>query len=157
MEYMRRVYNSWYMFIPRLIIWIGSTFVCPICLIMSKFEVFEKTEGKTIQFNGWSIIIVLIVGIGVFYLLKYILKAMTFNYISQILNGFITLVLWLILAYMLVGTIARYQEEMKWILKWYILTASIGVLVNPIPRWSYNRKNKDIAVSIGTYMDRRGG
>ena len=156
MESIRRVFNSWYLFIPRLVLWIGCTFVCPICLIMSKFKVFEKKEGDVIQFNGWSIIIVLIVGIGVFYLLKYILKAMTFNYISQIISGFISLILWLILAYLLVGTIAKFQEEMKWILKWYILSASIGVLMNPLPRWSYNRKNKDIAVSIGTYLDRRG-
>ena len=156
MEKLRQVFNSWYLFIPRFIIWLGCTFVCPIALIMSKFKVFEKVEGEKIHFNGWALIITLIIGIGVFYLLKYILKAMTFNYVSQLISGFITLILWLILAYMLVDTIAKYQEQMKAILKWYILAASVGVLVNPLPRWSYNRENKDIAVSIGTYLDRRG-
>jgi hypothetical protein len=123
---------------------------------MSKFKVFEKVEGDKIQFNGWAIIIILIVGIGLFYLLKYILKAMTYNYVSQIINGFITLVLWLILAYLLVDYISKFKEEIEWILKWYILSASLGVLINPLPRWSYNRKNKDIAVTLGTYLDRRG-
>lgn len=156
MERLRRVFNSWYLFIPRFIIWLGCTFVLPICLIMSKFKVFEKVDGDRIQFNGWAIIIILIVGIGVFYLLKYILKAMTFNYISQILSGFITLILWLILTYLLVGYICTYQEQIRSVLKWYIVSASVGVLVNPLPRWSYNRKNKDIAISIGTYLDRRG-
>lgn len=156
MERLRQVFNSWYLFIPRLILWVGCTFVCPICLIMSKFKVFEKVEGDKIQFNGWAIIIILIVGIGLFYLLKYILKAMTYNYVSQIINGFITLVLWLILAYLLVDYISKFKEEIEWILKWYILSASLGVLINPLPRWSYNRKNKDIAVTLGTYLDRRG-
>lgn len=156
MEKIRKKFNSWYLFLPRLIIWIGCTFVCPIALIMAKFKVFERVEGEKLRFNGWAIIIVLIVGIGLFYLLKYVLNAMTFNYIAQLLNGFIRLVLWLILALLLVDIIAKCHEQIKWVLGWSILSCSIGVAVNPLPRWSYNRKNKDVAASIGTYLEKRG-
>ena len=82
MEKMRRVFNSWYLFIPRLIVWIGCTFVCPIVLILVKFKAFERIDGEKLKFNGWAIVIALIVTIGVFYILKYILSAMTFNYID---------------------------------------------------------------------------
>lgn len=153
---LRKIFNSWYLFLPRLVIWIGCTFVCPIAFIMARFQVFDKTEGEKLQFNGWGLIIVLIIGIGLFYLLKYILNAMTFNYIAQLLNGFIRLVLWLILALILVDTIVKSHEQIKWVLKWSILSCSIGVAINPLPRWSYNRKNKDIASSIGTYLEKRG-
>lgn len=154
-EKIRTVYNAWYLFIPRLIIWIGCTFIGPILLIMSKFEVFKKVPvdgGEKIQFNGWEIVIVLIIAIGVFYILKYILSAMTFNFISQIISGFINLILWLILGLALVETIAKFQEEIKWILKWSIASCSAGVIINPLPRWSYNRKTKDIANSIVANM-----
>ena len=151
----RTVYNAWYLFIPRLIIWIGCTFVCPILLIMSKFDVFKKVpveDGMKIQFNGWEIVIALIITIGIFYILKYVLSAMTFNFVSQVISGFINLILWLILALALVGTIAKFQEQFKFILTWSIVSCSVGVVINPLPRWSYLRKTKDIANSISANL-----
>ena len=154
-ENVRKVFNSWYLFIPRLIMWIGCTFVCPIFLILSKFEVFKKVpieNGEKIQFNGWAVVIALVIAIGIFYILKYVLSAMTFNYVSQLLSGFINLILWLILGLSLVEVISKFQEEIKWIFKWSIMTCSLGVAVNPLPRWSYNRKNKDIANAISANL-----
>lgn len=152
MEKIRKVFNSWYLFLPRLILWIGCTFVCPIVLILVKFKAFERIDGEKLKFNGWAIVIALIVTIGVFYILKYILSAMTFNYIAQLISGFMHIVLWLILGLILVDTICKYQEQIKWILTWSICSCSVGVAINPLPRWSYNRKNKDIAASIAMHL-----
>lgn len=151
----KKVFNSWYMFIPRLVIWIGCTFVCPIVFILQKFQVFEKVEGvEKIKFNGWFIVIGLIVAIGVFYVLKYVLSAMTYNYISQLLSGFIHLILWLILIRLGIDLIVKFQEQFKYILNMSIITCSIGVAINPLPRWSYNRKNKDIANALAMNLNK---
>lgn len=154
-ENFKKVYNSWYLFIPRLILWIGLTFVGPIITILTKFEAFTKVDNQ-IKFNGWAIVIALIIAIGVFYILKYVLSAISFNYIAQLLSGFINLILWLILGLVLVDTITNYSEQLKSVLRWSIVTCSFGVVINPLPRWSYNRKNKDLAGSIGMYLDKRG-
>ena len=109
-EKFKDVYNAWYLFIPRLVLWIGLTFVGPILAILTKFEAFTKVENE-IKFNGWAIVISLIVAIGIFYILKYLVSAMTFNYIAQLISGFINLILWLILGLLLVNAITNYSEQ----------------------------------------------
>ena len=154
-EKFKDVYNAWYLFIPRLVLWIGLTFVGPILAILTKFEAFTKVENE-IKFNGWAIVISLIVAIGIFYILKYVVSAMTFNYIAQLISGFINLILWLILGLLLVNAITNYSEQLKYVLIVSIITCSLGVMVNPLPRWSYHRKNKDLAASIGKELAKRG-
>ncbi len=149
----KKIYNSWYLFIPRLVLWIGLTFVGPILAILTKFEAFTKVENE-IKFNGWAIVISLIVAIGVFYILKYVISAMTFNYIAQLLSGFINLILWLILGLLLVNTITNYSEQLRYVLIVSIITCSLGVMVNPLPRWSYHRKTKDLANSISANLNK---
>lgn len=151
----KKVFNAWYMFIPRLIIWIGCTFVCPIIFILQKFKVFEKVEAtETIKFNGWFIVIGLIVIIGIFYVLKYVVESMAYNYISQLIKGFITLIMWLIIIRLGVDLVVKFQDQFKYILNYSIITCSIGVAINPLPRWAYNRKNKDIANAIAVNLNK---
>lgn len=150
-EKFKDVYNSWYLFIPRLVLWIGLTFVGPILAILTKFEVFTKVENE-VKFNGWAIVISLIVAIGIFYVIKYVLSAVSFNFVAQILSGFINLILWLILGLLLVDSITDYSEQLKYVLTVSIITCSLGVIVNPLPRWSYHRKTKDLAKSISANL-----
>lgn len=132
MEKISKVWGAPYMLIIRAILWASATFIVPIILISSKFKLFETVDSEY-KFTGWGYLAIFILAIGVYYLCKWIVKSFGYSYPLQLLDGFISLILWLILAYIVCTKISSNIDRVRFVLKWSIVSCSAGVLLNPLP------------------------
>ncbi len=137
------IWNGKVLFIPRLIAWIVCVGIIPVLLINSQFVLFTRnTEG--IDFNAWGLIAVLILAITTYAIIGYIVKAFEYSFFIQILNGVRKVLIWIALAYFACQLIVDNIYKIQYILKWSFVSVAIGIIINPLPRWSYKFKYKRI-------------
>lgn len=147
---LKKIYNNWvaiwnnkWLFIPRVLAFVALCVVVPIILINQKFILFSKNTGG-IDFNAWGLVCLLIGAIGVYVLLGYIIKAFEYSFIIQCLNGFRKCLIWIGLAYLGCVCINNNIEKIQYILKWSFVSVACGIVINPLPRWSYKTKYKRV-------------
>lgn len=131
----------------RAIVYVALTYICPIILISIKFSLFKNTDAG-IKFTGWGILALLIVGIGAFKGLKWVCNNFAYNYFLGVLNGFISSVLWLLLAFVGCTLIVKYIDKCQFILGMSALTCFIGIWFNPFPLLAHNSKVKVIKEAV---------
>lgn len=147
---MKRVFNKWIniwnnkaLFIPRVIVWLILVAVVPIILINQKFVLLSRDTGG-IDFNAWGLIALIVVSIGIYVLLGYVINAFEYSFVIQCLNGFRKCLIWIGLAYLGCVCINNNIEKIQYILQWSFVSVACAIIINPLPRWSYKTKYKRV-------------
>lgn len=129
----------------KLILWLVFTAVVPIVTIIDKYDM---VKNGTIKYTGWAIIVIAIFTIVIMVMLGYILKAMKWSMFKQIVAGVRNVLIPLCLLFICAELIATNIANIKYILVVSIISESIGILVNPFPKWLWLKNISDLREAL---------
>ena len=131
-------------FAIRLVLFVLIGIVGPLAIIYSQYQMFSPRVPDSIKIHGWGIVALLIFAGGMYYVIISLSKAFSNYFIRQIMSGFSKIVLPILLAYLIVNTIAANVDKVKVILIGSLLCEIIAVPLNPIPPLIYKREERII-------------
>lgn len=94
--------------------------------------------------GGWSLILIAIVSIPIFYTLSRIVKALEQGLVKQIIVGVMYVIVPLVLILFMTSVIAENVMKIQRILYIVIPSVAIGIVVNPLPVWVAEREQTQI-------------
>lgn len=128
--------NEKRVFIARVILFTLFGCVLPFTFIAWRYQIFRGTQ---IALTGWGFIAILIVFFFVMYCLKVLQNSIPFSMTYQILNGFIKVILPLILVLCVVNALQDSIQIFKQALMVTIICEAIAIIVNPFPKFMHDR------------------
>lgn len=140
-------WNSKWLFIPRVLLWIALMGVLPITFINQQFSLFKRTESG-ISFSGWALVAIIIAYIVSCTLINYIRKAFNYNFIIMVLDGLVKVIIPIVALILLCRIITSYPAQIEYILDRSLITCIIGIIINPLPKWSFEHKWKQIGEAM---------
>ncbi len=139
-----KTFTEWYqehpktVFAIRFILWVIFSVVLPFVFIAWRYGIF--TSSSTIKLSGWGIIAVVIVIVFIITLIRYLYKGMKFSIWKQIITGFISIVLPLLIVLLIVTEIEGHIALVKQALICVIVCELIGIPLDPFPAWLEQRR-----------------
>lgn len=94
--------------------------------------------------GGWSLILIAIVSIPIFYALSRIVKALEQGLVKQIIVGVMYVIVPLVIVLFMTSVIAENVMKIQRILYIVIPSVAIGIVVNPLPTWVAEREQTQI-------------
>lgn len=136
---------------PQLVFWIRFVFWAifaaglPFAFIVWRFELF--TTISKIRIGGWGIIGIVILGVFVLTVAKYIKLALstTYSLVSQWLSGIIKVIIPILAFYLIIYNVRSDIELLLQVLGVVIVCEFIAIPINPLPKWAYE-KQKNVRV-----------
>lgn len=127
--------NQWLLI--RFIIFVGVALIAPLVYMFINFSMYGyHTYGEKDMFlTGWGIFGVSLVAVFAFYLLNSIRKLEPLGYFTQIINGFMFVILPLGLCYYITYVISKNVIILSQLLLVIILCEIPAIFINPIPYW----------------------
>lgn len=143
-------------FICRLIAFIIFGAIAPCCFIMWRYGIFTNGEVRFTT-AGWGFI----AGLILFFLLRYIFKqvgdVLPDSLFTQVVNGFMKVILPLLLVYFLLNSLKDSLDLLIQCVLAITLCETIAIVVNPFPKWRYDHhideRNKSFTDFARTFVD----
>lgn len=126
----------------KLIAFMFFTCIVPFLAINYYYDLFN-VEGRFMM-GGWSLILIAIVSIPIFYALSRIVKALEQGLVKQIIVGVMYVIVPLVLILFMTSVIAENVMKIQRILYIVIPSVAIGIVVNPLPVWVAEREQSQI-------------
>lgn len=136
---------NWKKFTIKLILWLIFVAVIPIIAIVDRYDLVKNSPLK---YTGWGIIVIAIITIVLMVMLGYVLKLMKWSMFKQIVSGVRNVIIPLCLLYIGSGLIANNVENIKFILIVTIISEFAGIIVNPFPKYIYEKNLSDIKEAL---------
>lgn len=137
-------------FISRLIAFIIFGAIAPVCFIMWRYGIFTSGEVK-FTMAGWGLIASLIVFIVIRYVMKEVSDVMPSSLFTQVVNGFMRVILPLLLVYFLLNSLKDSLDLLIQSVLAVILCESVAIVVNPFPKWKLDHKVDEKTKSFGDF------
>ena len=131
-------------FAIRLVLFVLIGIVGPLVIIYSQYQMFSPRVPDSIKIHGWGIVALLILASGMYYVISSLAKAFSNYFIRQIMAGLGKIIIPMVLAYLIVNTIAANVDKIKIILLGSLICEIIAVPLNPIPPLLYKREERII-------------
>ena len=124
-------------FLFRMMLFTLFACILPFAFIGWRYQLFTKIDK--VSLSGWGLLAILIVFLFIFYVVKSIKKGL-FNKREwsmgfQIINGFLKVVLPLLMVYFVITAIESSINLFKQALICTIICESIAIPINPLPKW----------------------
>lgn len=130
----------------RFFFWIIFAFGVPIAIIAYEYQVIDAHSEY--QLTGWGLIIAIILFIGAFVILGYLLQALQWSWVKQILGGVRNAILPLAFLYLITSVIATNIEKLQIILSVSLISEIIAIPLNPFPKWLWLKNIKDLKKAL---------
>ena len=131
-------------FVFRAIIF--SLFACivPFVFIAWRYSIFNVNKNPKISLTGWGFVGIIIVFFFIRYMVLVIKKSIPHSLLAQVVNGFIKVLMPLILVYVIIGALESGLYLFKQALIITIISEAIAVVINPFPQYMYEKGVEDI-------------
>lgn len=126
----------------KLIAFMLFTCIVPFLAINYYYDLFN-VEGRFMM-GGWSMILIALVSIPIFYALSRIVKALEQGLVKQIIVGIMYVIVPLVIVLFMTSVIAENVMKIQRILYIVIPSVAIGIVVNPLPVWVAEREQSQI-------------
>lgn len=126
----------------KLIAFMLFTCIVPFLAINYYYDLFN-VEGRFMM-GGWSMILIVLVSIPIFYALSRIVKALEQGLVKQIIVGVMYVIVPLVIVLFMTSVIAENVMKIQRILYIVIPSVAIGIVVNPLPVWVAEREQSQI-------------
>lgn len=130
--------NNKKIFWIRFFIYVLFGLIIPVTFLIIRFKLFQKISS--ISIGGWGIVVILIVFGFVVKMLKSIKKGLPFSLATQIISGYLKIVLPLLIAALVVNALKNCVNELIQFLVVLIICEAIAVPANPFPKWIHDNK-----------------
>lgn len=136
-------------FVIRIVLFTLFGCVLPFIFIAWRYDIFrvEKEVSAKVSLTGWGFIAIVIAFFFFRYIYKTLKSIMPYSYACQIINGFLKVILPLILVYIVASGIAKSINLFKQALSVTIICEIVAIFVNPFPKFLHDKgveKNEDI-------------
>lgn len=136
-------------FVIRIVLFTLFGCVLPFIFIAWRYDIFrvEKEVSAKVSLTGWGFIAIVIAFFFFRYIYKTLKSIMPYSYAYQIINGFLKVILPLILVYIVASGIAKSINLFKQALSVTIICEIVAIFVNPFPKFLHDKgveKNEDI-------------
>lgn len=123
--------------ITRIISWCILAGIAPVVFIAWRYQLFGKVTKMNI--GGWGLIAIVIAGVFIFVVGKYIKKAMDVKWsmAGQCVSGIFKVLLPLIGVYVCLYCVKDNLENFLQALLVVIVCEALAIPVNPMPQWVY--------------------
>lgn len=144
------------MFIVRLITFAIFSCVLPFSFIAWRYQLFRKIDS--VALSGWGLIAIIIVLVFVLYVARTLKNGLMYqrkwSMGMQVANGFLKVVLPLLVLYFLINAIQNSIDLFKQSLIITIFCEGVAVPVNPLPKWEMESLNKGEEKKMDTFIDK---
>jgi DNA integrity scanning protein DisA with diadenylate cyclase activity len=122
-----------------------SLFACiiPFVFIAWRYSIFSVKENPKISLTGWGFVAIIIVFFFVRYLVMVIKKSIPHSLLAQVINGFIKVLMPLILVYVVIGALESGLYLFKQALVITIISEAIAIVINPFPQYMFEKGVED--------------
>lgn len=120
----------------RFAIYVLFGLIVPVVFLVWRFKLFQKISS--ISIGGWGVVAILIVFFFIIKMLKYIKKGLPFSFGTQIISGYLKVVIPLFVSVLIINALKGCINELVQFL--VVLTAcqAIAVPANPFPKWIHD-------------------
>jgi hypothetical protein len=129
-------------FTLRLIGFVLVGIIGPLIIIYSQYQMFSPQVPNSVKVHGWGIIAAIILFSGIYYVITSLAQAFSNYGVRQIMSGVGKVIIPLVIAYLLAGTIAFNIDKIRIILLGILICQAIAIPLNPIPPIIYMREEK---------------
>lgn len=130
------------LFTLRLIGFILIGIIGPLLIIYSQYQMFSPRVPNSIKIHGWGIVAAIVLFGGLYYIISSLAQAFSNYAVRQIMSGISKIIVPLLIAYLLAGTIAANIDKIRIILLGSLICQAIAIPLNPIPPILYMREEK---------------
>lgn len=117
----------------RFVLWVLFAVAGPVGFIIWRFELFTNVHTS---FGGWGIIAIIIIVAFIISLLNYIKQGLAkYTFVGQCITGLCKVILPLVTLLIIVVSIKDNVSAFIQALGCTIAFESIGIIVNPMPKW----------------------
>ena len=123
-----------------------SLFACivPFVFIAWRYSIFNVKDNPRVSLTGWGFVGIIIVFFFVRYMVLVIKKSIPHSLLAQVINGFIRVLMPLILVYVVIGAIQSSIELFKQALVITIVSEALAIVVNPFPQYMFEKGVEDV-------------
>lgn len=133
--------NSKKIFIARVIGFCLFGCILPFIFIAWRYDIFRVHNeiSPRVSLTGWGFVAVLIVFFFIRYCMGVLKRAIPFSLTYQIINGFIKVLMPLILFYIVITAIANSIDLFKQALLITIICEAVAIVINPFPKFMHDK------------------
>lgn len=131
-------------FVLRAIFFTLFACIIPFVFIAWRYSIFSVKENPRISLTGWGFVGVIIVFFFIRYLIMVIKKSIPHSLLAQVVNGFIKVLMPLILVYVVIGALESGLYLFKQALVITIISEAIAIVINPFPQYMYEKGIEDV-------------
>lgn len=131
-------------FVLRAIFFTLFACIIPFVFIAWRYSIFNVKENPRISLTGWGFVGVIIVFFFIRYLIMVIKKSIPHSLLAQVVNGFIKVLMPLILVYVVIGALESGLYLFKQALVITIISEAIAIVINPFPQYMYEKGIEDV-------------
>lgn len=140
-------------FVVRIILWSLFSCVIPVLFIGFRYDLFRK--ASSLQLSGWGIIAVIIVGVFLYVLTKYIRAGFgQWSFVKQIIDGVIKVVLPLGIVLAICVSIRNNLDAFIQSLSCVLISETIAIPINPFPEWVWEKSKGRFESMVDFVADR---
>lgn len=131
------------LFVFRAIFFTLFACVIPFVFIAWRYSIFSVKENPRISLTGWGFVAIIIVFFFIRYLIEVIKKSIPHSLLAQCVNGFIKVLMPLILVYVVIGALESGLYLFKQALVITIISEAIAIVINPFPQYMFEKGIED--------------
>ena len=131
-------------FVLRAILFTLFACIIPFVFIAWRYSIFKVNENPRISLTGWGFVGIIIVFFFIRYMVLVLKKSIPHSLLAQVVNGFIKVLMPLILVYIVIGALESGLYLFKQALIITILSESIAIVINPFPQYMYEKGIEDV-------------
>lgn len=140
------------LFIIRLVLFIAFLLVPPIYLIF-RYNLFHKVSKLT--FGGWGIMAIILLAIGVFLFLRYLVKGKQYAYWKQVVKAVLYVIVPCFAIYFIIYLSKDYLERLLELIIIFMASYFLALLVNPLPQYTYEKSRGEFESWVNYALDNR--
>lgn len=140
------------LFIIRLVIFIALLLVPPIYLVF-RYDLFTKVSKLT--FGGWGIMAIILLAIGIFLFLRYLVKGKQYSYWKQVLKAVLYVVVPCFAIYLIIYLSKEYLERLLELIIVFMASYFSALVVNPLPQYTYEKSKGEFESWLNYSLDNR--
>lgn len=123
-------------FIVRVVLFAVFACVLPFCFIAWRYQLFKKVDS--ISLSGWGIVALIIIFCFIKYIVKTIKKGESYSMTTQVITGFVKVILPLVILYIMLNSIKGSIDLFLQALCVVIISEGIAIPINPLPKWAFD-------------------
>ena len=140
------------LFIIRLVIFIALLLVPPIYLAI-RYDLFQKVSKLNV--GGWGILAIILCAIGIFVLLRYIIKGKQYAYWKQVLKAVLYVLVPCFTLYLIIYISREYLDRLLELVIVFMACYFVALVVNPLPEYTYEKSKGEFESWINYALDKR--